>query len=147
MKKEALKQQAIKYLNQNMVEDDYIGSAVFALFEEASQVSNNKTELSKKFVTYCNQELGRAYLIGDAIYLILKDFIKDYNQYSGMTGKEYATKTLSSTKKAVWIFRDVTFNENDIITPLEMDRIQTSIIATVRTTKDTDYIYMEDLNA
>jgi len=143
MDSKRIKGKAIFYLEQGFQKEDFIDSAVFTSFCEALRDSKNKTELSKKFVTYCNQELGRAYLKDDAIYRELKDFIKDYNDYSGLTGKEYANKTLSSTKKTVWIFRDVTFNENDIVTPLEMDRIQSSIIATVRTTKDTDFIYFE----
>ena len=80
MEKTNVRLEAIKFLNNSMYEEDYIGSAVFTLFEEALQVSNNKTQLTKTFIQYCNDELGRSYLIGDAIYTELKDFIKLYKE-------------------------------------------------------------------
>ena len=80
MEKTNVRQEAINFLNKSMDQDDYIGSAVFTLFEEALKDSDNKTKLTKTFVRYCNDELGRSYLIGDAIYTELKDFIKLYKE-------------------------------------------------------------------
>ena len=79
MNKTDVKQQAIEYLNKSFEQHDYIDSAIFTLFEEALRNSDTKTELMKTFRNYCNQELGRSYLIGDAIYCELKDFITLYN--------------------------------------------------------------------
>ena len=79
MRKEIIRQEAIKYLNQSMQEEDYIDSAVFTMFDESLNRVTTKTELMKDFVKTCNEEMEKSFLRRNAIYLEIKDFIKLYN--------------------------------------------------------------------
>ena len=81
MNKTLLIQKSTEYLNEIMEEQDFIYSAIYTLYLEAIENGgNSKTAIHKVFVKYCNDELGRAYLINDCIYGELKCFLSSYKE-------------------------------------------------------------------
>jgi len=69
---------AEKYLLECMTRESFEDSAVYILFIEAVLDNTSKTDLLKKYRSYCNLELDKEYLRSDAIYSELKCFIQSH---------------------------------------------------------------------
>jgi hypothetical protein len=65
-------------LNEYVNIECFNDNVIYSIFIESIKQSKNKTELKKVFINICNDYLGRSYLIGDMLYILIKDYIKHY---------------------------------------------------------------------
>ena len=68
--------------------------------------------------------------------------MRTINTYNGLTGREYARKTLKEKTKCAWHLNGIIYNEGEEITQSQMLCVQTWTVEKVVRIGNVDHIYL-----